>query len=1009
MRIRLLSALLSVLFAVPAWAIDAEDLRPGLVAQLRTGQTSITRIDPTPALTLNPTDAAHPRLSADAGTVTWTGYINLARAGAYQFQAQLRGQLRVRIGEQVVLSADAKDAVKSVSSGTVQLVAGVQPVEVSFTRVPGAARLELRWQGPGFRMEPLSSDWLGHTPEQAKPAFADTQIDYGRFLAEEHSCTKCHQPAADDSAGRALQARVGPNLSAVGGRVYAGWLERWLADPASVRPNTVMPKLFSTDATGQAEIYAVTQYLSSLGGPLQPAEKIPAPDQLVKSMNKGKELFTATGCIACHQTKPTASKPSADLSFHGLLAPTGPQANYALGAVGSKTRPEPLAAFLANPLAVNPSGRMPSLNLSTTEATDLARFLCGTVDKTIPREASAAPKPALLQSVLESLKLPADEQAKLGKQPAAQQWRSVGQKLLTTKGCVNCHTVAPGNKPLPAATTAPAWAKLAPGAKGCVSAQNSAHPSYAFTPEQQSALNAFLKEGRGGTGTVAPAFAARLALKRFNCLNCHQREGEGGMSVALVEELRKYEKPENSEQLVAPLLTGVGHKLRTPWLAQVLTQAGRSRPWMALRMPQYGPENVGHLATGLAHLEGADTDDSISKPKVPTATLTAGRQLVGKGGFGCISCHDISGIANTGTRGPDLATTNLRVRYDWYERWLEQPQRMAAGTKMPQVFPNGKSTLTEVLQGHAGQQSEAMWAYMALGPGLPLPDGLEPPKGLTVAISDRAEVLRTFLPEAGARGIAIGYPGGVSAAFDANAGRLVYAWSGNFLDTAPVWGNRGGAPAKLLGPTFWTSPPGQPWGLSTNGTPPDFATRAKDPAYGALPATSDTVFVGPSKVRLAGYTTDAKGYPTFRYTVRGEADAQLRIAERPSPLKGGVAVGLLRHFALEVPAQQTVWFRAGVSKRPLRVLAADGTSKDATVGLLPLTSAVLVPGDGERLTGLRASGPDGATWQIVNEGANWQVFVQLPAGAARAAEVSVQVWGIPRDEPALVQDLLTAR
>ena len=77
--------------------------------------------------------------------------------------------------------------------------------------------------------------------------------------------------------------------------------------------------------------------------------------------------------------------------------------------------------------------------------------------------------------------------------------------------------------------------------------------------------------------------------------------------------------------------------------------------------------------------------------------------------------------------------------------------------------------------------------------------GDEPPKGLVIVVKDRPEVLRTFMPDAGAKAIAVGYPGYVSLAFSADQCRTAYAWGGNFLDSSPVWNNRGGAPAKLLG------------------------------------------------------------------------------------------------------------------------------------------------------------------------------------------------------------------
>ena len=55
------------------------------------------------------------------------------------------------------------------------------------------------------------------------------------------------------------------------------------------------------------------------------------------------------------------------------------------------------------------------------------------------------------------------------------------------------------------------------------------------------------------------------------------------------------------------------------------------------------------------------------------------------------------------------------------------------------------------------KQTEALWAYFTLGPGLPLPAGLEvPTTGLPLVVKDRPEVMRTFMPDgAGTRPIAV--------------------------------------------------------------------------------------------------------------------------------------------------------------------------------------------------------------------------------------------------------------
>ena len=216
---------------------------------------------------------------------------------------------------------------------------------------------------------------------------------------------------------------------------------------------------------------------------------------------------------------------------------------------------------------------------------------------------------------------------------------------------------------------------------------------------------------------------------------------------------------------------------------------------------------------------------------------------------------------------------NQRVRYDWYRRWLEQPQRMQPGTRMPTVFTDGKSLLDKVLDGDADAQAEAMWAYLSLGPEPAAARGMEPPKGLVLAVKDRPVLLRTFMPDAGTRAVAVGYPGGVSVAFDAATCRLAYAWSGNFLDASPVWDGRGGSPAKVLGPSFWTAPPGCPWEVGTAPasrptSPPGRRTRPTAP-----PLPEGKVFTGPPQLRFEGYTTDQPGCPTFRYLLHAGTDA----------------------------------------------------------------------------------------------------------------------------------------
>jgi hypothetical protein len=336
---------------------------------------------------------------------------------------------------------------------------------------------------------------------------------------------------------------------------------------------------------------------------------------------------------------------------------------------------------------------------------------------------------------------------------------------------------------------------------------------------------------------------------------------------------------------------------------------------------------------------------------------------------------------------------------------------MQPGTRMPQVFTDGKSLLTEIYGGHASEQTAAMWAYCANGANLPPPDGMEPPaKALAVLVKDRPVVLRTFMPDAGSRAVAVGYPGNVSVAFDMATGRLAYAWSGNFLDAAPVWGGRGGNPAKLLGPRFWTGPAGTPWGLGS--VPPDFAARISDPAYGALPPDGKT-YDGRVAYHFAGYDLDSEGNPAFHYSVDADSSATIQVTERPAALRHPAALGIVRRFTVRTPAGATAWFLASDSASGAKVFDGQQIQDlgNASQDVLAAGRLLLVKQSNGRTVALAlAAAPSTAHWRFESRGKSSQVLLKLPpAGDDRPRDVAINVWTVPSDEIEFLRTLLTER
>jgi len=207
---------------------------------------------------------------------------------------------------------------------------------------------------------------------------------------------------------------------------------------------------------------------------------------------------------------------------------------------------------------------------------------------------------------------------------------------------------------------------------------------------------------------------------------------------------------------------------------------------------------------------------------------------------------------------------------------------------MPIYFVDGKSE-SELLDRDATRQIDAIWAWFEREREMPAPDGVPSGKGLVLDVGDRPKVFRTFLERAGNRGIAVGTPQGLHFAFDAEQIRLVEAWSGEFLNVAPVWEGRGGHVAPELGSVVWSAPPGPALLLA----PPDALKEdTVDPkvliaAWREWPTDSGRAH----GMKFRGYRLESDGLPTFLY----ELGDGVQVEERDAP-GGSDGVRFTREF-----------------------------------------------------------------------------------------------------------------
>ncbi|MDP3073975.1 MAG: c-type cytochrome [Opitutaceae bacterium] len=270
---------------------------------------------------------------------------------------------------------------------------------------------------------------------------------------------------------------------------------------------------------------------------------------------------------------------------------------------------------------------------------------------------------------------------------------SVGAAIVT-RVCAACHDPGSGVAGVSASLEQIAYSDWT--VRGCVAEQRGSAPDYRFTPEQVAMLialrNADRDVGMQSLRRFAPAEYAAAQLKALNCAQCHAGGGEHKL----------------------PDIALAGEKFQREWLAQLIAggQAEKIRPWQEARMPAFA-SRAANLALGLAAQHGVPT-----KPEaVPTASnlMAVGAQLAGEGGYSCIACHDAGGrkaLQVFEGQGPNLRLAGERLRYDYYQRWMHWPQRIAPATIMPRYTKDRDRALLDVhLGGDAERQFEAIWQW----------------------------------------------------------------------------------------------------------------------------------------------------------------------------------------------------------------------------------------------------------------------------------------------------------
>lgn len=738
------------LIAAPAFAQDEDDEQPpGLLARYEVNDVVVERVDPDIAFQWG-NAAPDDRLPGGKFKAKWSGTLLLRSADKYRFHAYLQGRVRLLVNGQTVLETES-DAPGWVSGVETSLTFGDQPFELAFDQTADRAQLKLYWSSGEFPLEPVPY----HSLFQTKPSPDLTLIEKGRAQLEAFRCGHCHR--GSDRPWQPSERLSAPSLKHAGAGTNDDWLLAKLmlagAEPHSPMTTGKMPHFgFTRD-----EAEAIVAALRSKSTEVQWATATKLKEsESTKDLQAGGTLVRSVGCLACHTWN---SLGEATLFGGGSL-----------DQLAGRRSPEWLSTWLATPAKINSNHRMPLVTLSDKERAQIVLALIGP-SKGTPTSARDAVK-AVDDAIVDR-----------------------GAKLIAAARCAECHEL-----PVKASAEVPVISLGDPKVnweQGCLLKPDRARNRPAFAHLDGKAIRAYLASWPTRPGTPATevpegtsSLTGRRVLERKNCLGCHDRDNNRGLSRHAAEIAKTDETLSGLQMtLIPPRLNAVGDRMLDSALAEAVRgeQKALRLNWLRVRMPKFD-HSPAEQAVLLNHLtrhdripEGGpqpETWQAASREQTNPQQILAGRELLGGKGFSCVACHAVKDytpkVTALGTRGSNLHLIGQRMRTDYFFRWTRAPLRVMPGVEMP----NYQRPHEFILPGQLDQQLLAIWAALN-DPKLTAPTNPAVVEQLlTVEPTDQPRVVRDVFTVPGstdktvARAYAIGLPGGHSVLFDLDTGSI---------------------------------------------------------------------------------------------------------------------------------------------------------------------------------------------------------------------------------------------
>ncbi len=642
-----------------------------LVATFTREAATDSRLDRFPALSIPPGEPATPFLTPGAFQVVWQGKLVIPRRQRLTFSCEGEGNAVLKIDGKEILTTETDLAAK-ISEST-RLNPGEHDFELHYTSKPdGSAAFRLFWEEASFTRQTIPP--AAFKAEATAATTLGALQRRGRTLFASQNCAKCHNPGTSlGSSPMPETAEIAPILFGSGDRTSEAWLRRWIADPRALKPGTNMPSLVdATTDEGRQHASDLAAYVASLKMGTPPGT---APDPALAQ--EGGAHFHELGCVACHNAPDK-----------GLTDST----RVPLNNVASKYLPGALAAFLLHPDANHPFTKMPDFRFSAAEANSIAAYLT---------------KFSNGQETKPAHEFPAGDAAR-------------GAKLAESLQCGVCHPGMPMS-PQSAPAALDVIFKQDWSAAGCVASadKRGKAPRLNLDDNDRAALIAFAKTGSASLTRDSQAEYATRQIDALRCTACHAIDGHESSltsvhaeTESLVAHLPKFNDRIDQSR---PQLTFIGEMLHTSAIESMLagTADPRPRPWLGMKMPAF-KSRANQLANSLSRLHGL-APNKPAAVKVDPAMAEIGAKLVSAEGFGCTTCHGIGEAKPTAVfeaQGINFKLIPARLREDYFHRWMDNPKAITPGTKMPLYSEDNKSPRTDILDGDAKKQFDAIWQYL---------------------------------------------------------------------------------------------------------------------------------------------------------------------------------------------------------------------------------------------------------------------------------------------------------